>query len=240
MSTKKNDFVEHKNFMPSKISDETMNDLRNHHFSLGDWDPYKQSITHENYPEKPLPQNMKENKQRLTNKMRKHNFKIGDGKSSFPNTSYGRQFKAIPPNAIEKGLSKEELKQKVINLRNTNMILGQDRPVQVSTMRDAYKKLQMEPIKLNRTALQKTHFSLGNDVNDMQSVNRMTYKAKWAPGHNNEEKEKLMADLRSKFSKKKGSIFNPPRSSLEPWRRQLRLCFSKQEGLYSTPRCQTI
>lgn len=81
------------------------------------------------------------------------------------------------------------------------MVLGQDVPVNLSTMRDHYRKLNVEPIKLNRKALQKTHFNLGTDSNDMQSVNRMTYKAKWVPAHNNEEKEKLMADLRSNFVK---------------------------------------
>jgi hypothetical protein len=58
------------------------------------------------------------------------------------------------------------------------MVLGQDPSVQFSTMKQAYQKLDIEPIKLNRTALGKTNFTLGNDHSDMQSVNRMTYKAK--------------------------------------------------------------
>jgi hypothetical protein len=61
-----------------------MNELRNHHFNMGDWHPYKHSITHEKYPAHPLPENLKENKQQLTNKMRRHNFKISDGRGYMP------------------------------------------------------------------------------------------------------------------------------------------------------------
>jgi hypothetical protein len=41
MSTNANDYIEHKNFAPSKISEETKTNLRNHHYTLGDWNPYK-------------------------------------------------------------------------------------------------------------------------------------------------------------------------------------------------------
>lgn len=65
-------------------------------------------------------------------------------------------------------------------------------------MREAYQKIDVQPIKLNRVALQKTHFDLGSEPNDMQSVNRITYKAKQVPPMNNDEKQRLMDDLRSK------------------------------------------
>ena len=138
------------------------------------------------------------NSDQLKNKLRKHNFQIGDQGSKLANTVYDTTYVPHPVDQLH-APNREELKKKVIELRNTNLVLGQDDPQGVSTMKDHYNKKIAEPIKLDRAQLQKTHFQFGEDDPNLTSINRTYFKAhKYDPNSGVEqEKQALIADLRS-------------------------------------------
>ena len=139
------------------------------------------------------------NGEQLKNKLRKHNFRLGDPDSKLANTVYETTY---IPHPVDKNAvpNSEELKKKVIELRNTNLILGQDVPYNTTTMQADYQKITgFEPSRLNRAHLQKTHFEFGEDKPQMTSMNRTYFKAhKYDPTASVEqEKRELIADLRS-------------------------------------------
>lgn len=139
------------------------------------------------------------NGEQLKNKLRKHNFALGDPSQKLANTVYETTYIPHPADKFNMPNS-EELKKKVIELRNTNLILGQDPSYNTTTMQADYQKINnFEPTKLNRAKLQKTHFDFGEDAPQMTSMNRTYYKAhKYDPTMSVEnEKRELIEDLRS-------------------------------------------
>ena len=134
----------------------------------------------------------------LKNKLRKHNFEIGDENGKLANTVYDTTYVKHPfdPNAAPNA---EQLKKKVIELRNTNLLLGQDMANNVTTMKNDYRKIDnFEPTVLDRARLQKTHFHLGDDAPQLTSINRTYFKAPKIDPTGSVEKEKkdLIDDLR--------------------------------------------
>lgn len=198
-SVKENDFIKHEVFEPSQLADEKKKDLRTHHFSFGEMDPNMQSTMKTAFQGKEGTIISKENRQKQTNKMRRHNFKIGNGKNVLgTNSTYLQDYQERESKAGP-GMSKEDLKQRLIDLRNTNMILGQDKPTMVSTMREHFGSKEGDRVELDRKALQKTNFTLGDARADLQSINRAVYVAHPPQQQINlEEKQKLINDLRSK------------------------------------------
>lgn len=140
------------------------------------------------------------NSEQLRNKLRKHNFQIGEPDAKLANTMYETAYIKHPVDMANLPNS-EQLKKKVVELRNTNLILGQDPSYNTTTMQADYQKVKnFEPSKLNRAQLQKTHFDLGGFEPDMTSMNRTYFKAhKYDPTNSVEnEKRELIADLRSR------------------------------------------
>lgn len=140
------------------------------------------------------------NGEQLKNKLRKHNFQIGEPDSKLANTIYETAYIAHPVDKANMSNS-EQLKKKVIELRNTNLVLGQDPSYNTTTMQADYQKVKnFEPSVLNRAQLHKTHFDMGGFEQDMTSINRTYYKAhKHDPANSVEqEKRELIADLRSR------------------------------------------
>lgn len=139
------------------------------------------------------------NRGQLTYKMRKHNFQLGNPSDNMANSTYDTAY--VPyGNESFNAPNTEELKKKVIALRNTNLVLGQDPNNDVSVMRADYQKISgFEPVKLNRAQLQKTHFTMGSENPELTSINRTFYKAHKHDPNSSNDKEKiaLMEDLRS-------------------------------------------
>jgi hypothetical protein len=147
------------------------------------------------------------NSEKLRNKLRKHNFEIGDTTSKLGNTVYDNTYIPHPVGAAPNA---DELRQKVVELRKTNLVLGEDPNTAASTMKTHYQKIEgHEPIKLNRAQLQKTHFDIGNEPRQLNTINRTFYKAhKHDPNSTTEmEKKVLMDDLRSKLTAKGRTSF---------------------------------
>lgn len=200
-SVKDKEYIKHENFQPSLLADDKKKDLRSHHFEFGGWEPNMTTTSKIDYVAKQGQAPNMANRQKQTNKMRKHNFSIANGQEVRPQAStYLRHYQGEQGEGDTRGMSKEELQQKLIELRNTHMVLGQDKPTNLSTMKRDYTKKKGDRVELNRMALQKSHFDLGDTPQNLQSVNRMTYVAHQNQGPQNQmEKQKLIDDLRSKI-----------------------------------------
>ena len=164
--------------------------------------------------------------------MRKHNFELGNSKVNQRSSTYNQAYQPSDPEIYNQGPSKAELKQKMLDLRNTHLVLGQDPKNMVTTMKNDFSKRENPNTmaKLDRVALQQSHFHLGNQVSDMESMNRMSYVTH---KHGNEdieaEKERLMADLRSNFL-----FVNKKRAPFQFWGPRSRLWNSAKNSFQST------
>ena len=139
-----------------------------------------------------------DNSEKLRNKLRKHNFAIGEKNGPTGSTMYDTTYIPHPVGAAPNA---EELKKKVVELRNTNLVLGQDANTGASTMKTDYQKVEgFVPTKLNRAQLQKTHFHVGDEPRQLNTINRTFFKAHKNDPNNSLEAEKkaLMDDLRSR------------------------------------------
>lgn len=185
----------------ARMNDDKKRDLRSHHFNFGGWGPAHNTTSADTYTKKDLDCNLVSSKQDQVNKMRKHNFELGNSNKTYRTSAYGSSYQPVDKNILTGGPSKEQLKERMLELRETHLVLGQDPKQHQTTMKQAYTydpNFQSGPVKLNRSALQGSHFDLGHANNDMQSMNRVSYQN---PEHDNaasnEEKERLMRELRS-------------------------------------------
>lgn len=62
----------------AKMNEEKKRDLRSHHFNFGGWGPMHTTTTGATYIEKAIDANLLSDKQEKVNKMRKHNFELGN------------------------------------------------------------------------------------------------------------------------------------------------------------------
>lgn len=205
VTTNNKDFVKHGHSEQPRLNEERKKELRSHQYdfgrhvmTLGNWTGAKMSEFKDEYTKKHVDVDTK-NSEQLKNKLRKHNFTITDPSYKLANTVYETTYTPHPKETLNMPNS-EELKKKVIELRNTNLVLGQDKPYNTTTMQADYQKItNFEPSRLDRAKLQKTHFELGNDPRQLTSINRTYFKAhKYDPANSVEaEKRELMEDLRS-------------------------------------------
>lgn len=176
---------------------------------IGDWRGPKESEFRDEFTAKQAQIDTK-NSEQLKNKLRKHNFQVGDSAAKTAHSVYEAAYVAHPIDQFNAPNS-EELKKKVVELRNTNLVLGQDPAHNMSTMRADYSKKEGGPIKLNRANLQKTHFLLGEEPMNLTSMNRTDFKAPRTDPNmsRDDEKRALIADLRSRD--------HLPRTSFRLW-----------------------
>jgi len=186
----------------ARMDDDKKRDLRAHHFDFGGWGPMHNTTSKDTYTQKNLDSNLVASKQEQVNKMRKHNFELGNSNKTYRTSAYGSSYLPIDPNFNASGPSKEALKERMLELRETHLVLGQDPKQHQTTMKNAYThnpNYQAGPKKLDRAALQGSHFDLGHLENDMQSMHRVSYNN---PKYENAEadaaeKKRLMHELRS-------------------------------------------
>lgn len=198
------DYVKHDYVAPSRLNEEKKQDLRTHHFNFGnlllpfrrlEWSQGQR--VKDEFPQKEVDLDFR-NGEVLKNKLRNDNFEIGDHSRKMANSVYDTTYVPHPVDRFA-APNREELKKKVVELRNTNLVLGQDKNDVASTMKADYKKISnFQPTILNRAHLQKTHFELGTDQPNMTSINRTYFKAPKPDlsGTLENEKRELIADLR--------------------------------------------
>jgi hypothetical protein len=214
-STQNRDFIKHDHSDQPKLNEERKRELRSHQYNfgrarvtlLGNWNGSKISEFADEFTTKRADLDHK-NGEILKNKLRKHNFQLGEPAAKMANTTYDTAYVAHPKDALNLP-NNEELRKKVVELRNTNLILGQDPSYNTTTMQRDYQKIDnFEPTKLNRARLQKTHFEMGDFDPQMTSMNRTYFKAhKYDPsGSVENEKRELIADLRSKQASSRASL----------------------------------
>merc|ERR1711935_446615 len=131
--------------------------------------------------------------------MRKHNFELGNSQKHNRSSTYGDQFKPMEKGQAFQGPSKEELKQKMLDLRETHLLLGQDPKNMVTTMKAAFQdrgQNEAGAVKLNRAKLQGSHFELGHLNNDLKSMNQISYDYQHYDNKDiKAEQERLMSEL---------------------------------------------
>lgn len=133
-------------------------------------------------------------------KMRQHNHEFRDLKLPMFTSSYNQNYnRAFTPGELAQGSTKEDLQKKVVGLRQTNLVLGQDGDKINSTSRASYvAHRDAQPVNPDPNKWHKTSFSLGNQVNDSKTVSQ-EYYVEHPPGQKSEEMARLKADLRSKL-----------------------------------------
>jgi hypothetical protein len=195
------------------MNKEKLEDLRTHHFSIGKnkglgmilglggfGNQMKTSNMGEFYP-KEISDAAKKEQRAQVNKMRQHNHEFRDLKQPMLNSSYNQSFnKEFSPSDLAQASSKEDLKKKVVDLRQTNLVLGQDPNKINSTSRASYvHHKDARPVNPDPNKWQLTSFSLGNQVNEPKTISQ-EYFVEHPPGQKSEEMARLKADLRSKDS----------------------------------------
>lgn len=135
----------------------------------------------------------------MSNFLRKHNHDFGD-KNNYYNTVYDNYFNSIahlPKDAFQQGKSKDQIMKEIVELRKTNLVLGNDRPgFQTSNQNDfifhpSVKAAPFDP------KLKDTSYKLGTDAPEFTTHYSQTYNPKVA--EKNELKKELLKDLRGKF-----------------------------------------
>jgi len=114
VSLKNRDFTNPGKQELAKMNEEKKRDLRSHHFNFGGWGPMHTTTTGTTFVEKQIDNNILSDKLEKVNKMRKHNFELGNSQKHNRSSTYGDQFKPMEKGQAFQGPSKEELKQKML------------------------------------------------------------------------------------------------------------------------------
>ncbi|KAL4462049.1 hypothetical protein ABPG74_000894 [Tetrahymena malaccensis] len=201
VSTAAQSFIKPVNPQVSQLSVETKNDLRSHHFNLGHYNDKVLSDYKLNYDQKQIdPETLKDRKEQI-NFLRKHNHDFGD-KNNYHSSMYNENFnKSYDPQFLKQGKSKEEIMQQIVDLRKTNLVMGNNNPQFTS---EAMSEFNNKP-QAHRTqvdlGLKKSHFKLGEDPNLYETTTAKTYQGKQMFQHDPEKIKALSKDLRAEHFK---------------------------------------
>jgi len=193
------DFKTHIGFQPPCLNEEKKRDLRSSHFTLGNYNPKYASLSHTDFPEKYIPYGIhKQEQEEQKQKMRKHNHDFTETRQKQFSSEYNNHFnKQHDPSMLKQGLTAQELMQKVVDLRKSHVILGEDfNPMQSIAQKDyQFKPGVVEKACNDNVAIRKTNFQLGVQGNDFGSV----YSQYYVPHEpqKSELQQALIADLRA-------------------------------------------
>jgi len=167
------DYKEHTGFQAPKLNEEKKRDLRSSHFTLGSWNPAYASLNHVNFPEKHIPMNLHKQEQEVQrSKMRKHNHDFTETQRKMFSSEYNNNFnKANDPNSLKQALTGQEIRQKVIDLRKSHVILGEDYRAMTSIAQGDYTSKQgsFVPPSNDNVNIRRTNFQLGVNKDDFAS-----------------------------------------------------------------------
>jgi len=193
------DFKEHAGFQPSKLNEDKKRDLRASHFTLGNYQPQYASLNHINFQEKHVSHDQNKMEQEIQKtKMRKHNHDFSETSKKQFSSEYNSHFnKQNDPTSLKQALSAQELKQKVVDLRKSHVVLGGDYNPMKSIAQTDYQSKQgsyVAPANDN-VAIRKTNFKLGVAPNEFASMYQQNFVAH--PTQKSESQGGLMKDLRA-------------------------------------------
>jgi len=193
------DFKEHVGFQPSKLNEDKKRDLRASHFVLGNYQPQYASLNHVNFPEKHVSHDQNKLEQEIQKtKMRKHNHDFAETNKKQFSSEYNSHFnKQNDPNSLKQALSAQELKQKVVDLRKSHVVLGGDYNQMRSIAQTDYQSKQagyVAPANDN-VNIRRTNFKLGVAPNEFASSYQQNFVPH--PAQKAELQGGLIKDLRA-------------------------------------------
>lgn len=195
-----------------------------------------------NFPEKHIPIGLHKHEQEVQKtKMRKHNHDFTEThKKQFASEYHANYNKAQDPSSLRQALSAKELQQKVVDLRKSHVVLGEDFNAMRSIAQTDYQSKKGGLVKPanDNVAIRRTNFQLGNAGGDMASMYQQSFVPHTA--QRSESDGALMKDLRGNYFDKYIVSYNSNSQSLYSWTRSSYLC--KHDGSFiqrSTSRLQT-
>jgi len=177
----KKDFKEHVGFQPPSLNDEKKRDLRSSHFTLGNHNPTYATLNRAEFQEKYIPVGLhKREQEEQKNKMRKHNHDFTETHKKQFSSEYNNNFnKQIDPNSLKQALTSQELRQKVIDLRKSHVVLGEDyKPMQSVAQADYQSKQSHFVAPANDNVnIRRTNFQFGVTQDEYVSMSQQYFVA---------------------------------------------------------------
>lgn len=166
--------------------------------TLGQYQPNYATLNHAEFQEKYIPVGLHKHEQEVQkNKMRKHNHDFTETHKKQFSSEYNANFnKQNDPNSLKQALTSQELRQKVIDLRKSHVVLGEDyKPMQSVAQADYQSKQGSYVAPANDNVnIRRTNFKLGVTQDDYVSMNQQYYVAH--PTQKSEFQGALGQDLR--------------------------------------------
>jgi len=173
------DYKEHAGFQTVKVDEDKKRDLRASHFVLGNHGTQYASLNHANFQEKHIPMNLhKQEQEEQKNKMRKHNHDFTETHKKQFSSEYNHNYnKQGDPASLKQALTSSELRQKVIDLRKSHVVLGEDyNPMRSIAQIDYQSKQSASVAPANDNVnIRKTNFQLGVAPNEFASMYQQAY-----------------------------------------------------------------
>jgi len=222
------DFKEHQGFQPSKLNEEKKRDLRASHFVLGNDQPRYASLNHINFQEKHIPIGLHKHEQEVQkNKMRKHNHDFTEtSKKHFASEYHANYNKLNDPASLKQALSARELQQKVVDLRKSHVVLGEDFNPMRSVAQIDYQSKKTGLVKPanDNVNIRRTNFQLGTAPANFASMYQENFVPH--PSTKSELQGGLMKDLRAThftlgqegatYASNMGASFRGPPAGFKP------------------------
>ncbi|KAL4505331.1 hypothetical protein ABPG72_002393 [Tetrahymena utriculariae] len=186
----------HKGAQGAKLEEEKRRDLRTHHFQLGSYGPTIKTSNNLVYNQKPLQKDLQHERDAQKAKMRAHHHNFAESTNIVMTTHYNDQYnKDVDPQALKQGIPAAELKQKVVDLRNSHIILGKEYLPMVTTQQNDYSQKPEAKREAVNPLLQQSHFQLGNSGPDFKTTNNQFHDRQ--PLVENKLAEETKKDLRA-------------------------------------------
>lgn len=151
-----------------------------------------------NYDKKVIDPEIYKSRQEQINFLRKHNHEFGDVKPYY-NTMYGQSFNApFDKQFLKQGKSKDEIQKQIVELRKTNLSIGNDPSKFQTEAQSEYQDHGYAKARLLKSDLASTNYQLGTDDNDYSTQCKATYQGKQLAQHDPNKIKDLSKDLRGR------------------------------------------
>lgn len=167
------------------------------YFAKGNSQPQFGSLSHLTFQEKPIPTQQKFEQEVQKTKMRKHNHDFAETNKNQFSSEYNKNFNRLTdPASLKQALSAQELKQKVIDLRKSHVVLGGDHRPMHSIAQLDYQSKQGDLVAPanDNVNIRRTNFQLGTAPAEFGSLYQQNFVAH--PTQKSELQGSLAKDLR--------------------------------------------
>lgn len=156
-----------------------------------------QTETKDQYTQKKIDSSIYDDKTAMRNFLRRHNHDFGDRNTYF-NTVYDNQYNSIanmPKEVFHQGKTKDEITKDIVNLRKTNIVLGNDSKNFLTSNKQDFRQMNnVNEMKTIDPKLKETSYKLGTDKPDFKTNYQNNFFSK--PFEKNDIKNELIKDLR--------------------------------------------